>query len=199
MVHTLFIMQVGAWRCYNYSFSIKKSNQKIVSLSPAVRGKLGVCGGHAGPGGHRLPQLQGCSPQQDLAAMGDRDDMLRSAKLWEKCFQGAQAAWSRIKKCLIWKLTHVVASNEPVPRGDLALKDTSRLPIGPAVRSLERGTQTVPDFYSGTRSFPRKLLLLNKRTRRAVLLMLNHSWLVPAGPQLLIQYASHEEGQKKIS
>lgn len=51
------------------------------------------------------------------------------------------------------KVTHGVASNEPVRCGDLLLKDPSPLPIGPAVCSLERGTQMVPDFYSETTSF----------------------------------------------
>lgn len=57
------------------------------------------------------------------------------------------------------------ASTEPVRCGDLLLKDPSRQPISPAICLLERGTQTVPDLYSGTRSFPSKLLLSDQRAQ----------------------------------
>lgn len=65
---------------------------------------------------------------------------------------------------LDFKVPDVVASSEPVNGGDLLLKDPSLLPVSPAVCALERGTQKVPSFYFGTRSFPRKLLLFDQCT-----------------------------------
>lgn len=57
----------------------------------------------------------------------------------------------------------------------------------------------VPDFYSETRSFPRKLLLFDRCRQGAVLLMLNQRGLVPAGLQLPLQYMTHEERKESKS